>query len=183
MYIHRRRKQGVSKGGAPLWLWVSNRGEQHPCWHTTLLAKYSVLYLCFRLTLQRDWLRYLLCGQIAVDKHFSAAVGQADFVRDRTKSAWPEKEAEVYKSSRPSAAAESSSVRFPLGFLTVLIDIILVLAPWAAKGGVGPAAQKHLLAMFAQAQGLVIVHQHEAEHHLDTQQQGVKIPVDGGLIQ
>ena len=37
--------------------------------------------------------------------------------------------------------------------------------------------------MLAQAQGLVTVHQHEAEHHLDTQQQGVKVPIDGGLIQ
>ena len=145
--------------------------------HDFPLGKSSVLYLCFRLTLERGWLRHLLCEQIAVDRHFLATVGQADFVRIRTesrfaqraKSAWPEKEAEVYKSSRPGAAAESSSVRFPLGFLTVLIDIILVLAPWAAKGGVGPAAQKHLLAMFAQAQGLLIVHQHEAEHHLNTQ--------------
>ena len=67
------------------WLWVSNRGEQHPCWHTTFLGKYSVLYLCFRLTLERGWLRHLLCGQIAVDGHFSAAVGQMDFVRMRTK--------------------------------------------------------------------------------------------------
>ena len=37
--------------------------------------------------------------------------------------------------------------------------------------------------MLAQAQGLVTVHQHEAEHHLDTQQQGVKIPINSGLIQ
>ena len=37
--------------------------------------------------------------------------------------------------------------------------------------------------MLAQAQGLLIVHQHEAEHHLDTQQQGMEIPIDGGLIQ
>ena len=37
--------------------------------------------------------------------------------------------------------------------------------------------------MLAQAQGLIIVHQHKAEHHLDAQQQGVKIPVDGGLVQ
>ena len=126
MYIHRRRKQGVSKGGAPLWLWVSNRGEQHPCWHTTLLAKYSVLYLCFRLTPGRDWLRYLLCGQIAVDKHFSAAVGQADFVRTRTKSgfahraksACPEKEAEVYQ--LPSRRSDSTLVSsFP---------------PWISRG-------------------------------------------------
>ena len=24
---------GASRGAKPLWLWVSNRGEQHPCWH------------------------------------------------------------------------------------------------------------------------------------------------------
>ncbi len=36
--------QGVQRGVAP-WLWVSNRGEKHPCWHTILLAKSSVLYL------------------------------------------------------------------------------------------------------------------------------------------
>ena len=28
-----------------LWRWVSNRGAQHSCWHTILLAKSSVLYL------------------------------------------------------------------------------------------------------------------------------------------
>ena len=31
-------RRGVQRGVEPLWLWVSNRGEQHPCWHT--------LYLC-----------------------------------------------------------------------------------------------------------------------------------------
>ena len=35
---------GVQRGEIP-WLWVSNRGEKHPCWHTILLAKSSVLYL------------------------------------------------------------------------------------------------------------------------------------------
>ena len=34
---------GVQRGAAPR-LWVSNRGEKHPCWHTILLAKSSVLY-------------------------------------------------------------------------------------------------------------------------------------------
>ena len=55
--------------------------------------------------------------QIAVDKHFSAAVGQADFVQVRTKSgfahraksACPEKEAEVYKSSRPAVASRTKT--------------------------------------------------------------------------
>ena len=39
-------RRGVQRGVEPLWLWVSNRGEQHPCWHTTFLGKSSVLYLC-----------------------------------------------------------------------------------------------------------------------------------------
>ena len=43
-------------------------------------AKSSVLYLCFRLTRERGWLRHLLYGQIAVGRRFSAAGGQADFV-------------------------------------------------------------------------------------------------------
>src|SRR5699024_1455057 len=86
----------------------------------------------------------------------------------------------------------TGSVPVPRSFLVTsirpvlspaLVDIVLIFAPWAAKGGVGPTAQEHLLAVLAQAQGLVTVHQHEAEHHLDTQQQGVKIPVNGGLIQ
>ena len=46
----------------------------------------------------------------------------------------------------------------------------MIFAAWAAKGGVGPAAQKHLLSVFAQTQGLVTIHQHKAEHHLDVQQ-------------
>ena len=37
--------------------------------------------------------------------------------------------------------------------------------------------------MLAQPQGLLSVHQQEAEHHLDAQQQGVKIPIDGRLVQ
>ena len=47
------------------------------------VGKSSVLYLCFRMTRERGWLRHLLYGQIAVDRHFSAAVGQADFVTPR----------------------------------------------------------------------------------------------------
>ena len=72
--------------------------------------------LCFRLTLERGWLRHLLCGQIAVDRHFLATVGQAHFVRIRTesgfaqraKSAWPEKEAKVYQ--LPSRRSDSALV-------------------------------------------------------------------------
>ena len=62
---------GVQRGMSP-WLWVSNRGEKHPCWHTILLAKSSVLYLLRPLTLER--------GCPTPDRHFSAAAEQADFV-------------------------------------------------------------------------------------------------------
>ena len=63
---------GASRGAKPLWLWVSNRGEKHPCWHTILLAKSSVLYLLRPLTLER--------GCPTPDRPFSAAAEQADFV-------------------------------------------------------------------------------------------------------
>ena len=69
---------GVALGGG------IQRG-QRPFWHTTFLGKSSVLYLCFRLTLERGWLRHLRHGQMDAGRRFSAAVGQADFVRTRTK--------------------------------------------------------------------------------------------------
>ena len=90
------------------------------------VGKSSVLYLCFRLTLERGWLRHLLCGQIVVDRHFLATVGQADFVRIRTesgfaqraKSAWPEKEAKVYQ--LPSRRSDSA--------------LVSLLLPWISHG-------------------------------------------------
>ena len=109
LYIHRRRKQGVSKGEYPLGSGFPIGASSIPIGTRFSAGKSSVLYLCFRLTLERNWIRYLLCRQVAVVRFFSAAVGQADFVRTRTKfrfahrakSAWPEKEAEVYISRRP----------------------------------------------------------------------------------
>ena len=59
--------------------------------------------------------------------------------------------------------------------------VVLILAPGAAKGGVGVTAQEHFPAVLAQPQGMFIVHQHKAEHHLDAEQQEVKIPVGGVL--
>ena len=53
----------------------------------------------------------------------------------------------------------------------------------AAKSGIGAAAQEYLLAVLAQPKGLFPVHQQEAEHHLHAQQQGVKVPIDGRLVQ
>lgn len=49
--IFEENMRGVQRGEIP-WLWVSNRGEKHPCWHTILLAKSSVLYLLRPLTLE-----------------------------------------------------------------------------------------------------------------------------------
>ena len=70
------------------------------------------------------------------------------------------------------------------GFLPpALIDIILILAPGTAKSGIGAAAQEHLLAVLAQPQGLLSVHQQEAEHHLDAQKQRMEVPIDGRLVQ
>ena len=38
--IFEENMRGIQRGEIP-WLWVSNRGEKHPCWHTILLAKYT----------------------------------------------------------------------------------------------------------------------------------------------
>ena len=39
-YHLRGKYAGVQRDAIP-WLWVSNRGEKHLCWHTILLAKYT----------------------------------------------------------------------------------------------------------------------------------------------
>ena len=65
-------------------------------------------------------------GRWAVGRHFSAAVGQADFVRSRTKSgfahraksAWTEKEAKVYQ--LPSRRSDST--------------LVSLLLPWTSHG-------------------------------------------------
>ena len=69
--IFEENMRGVQRDAIP-WLWVSNRGEKHPWWHTILLAKSSVLYLLRPLKLER--------GCPTLDRHFSAAAEQADFV-------------------------------------------------------------------------------------------------------
>lgn len=71
VYALATKTRGIQRGVSP-WLWVSNRGEKHPCWHTILLAKSSVLYLLRPLTLER--------GCPTPDRHFSASAEQADFV-------------------------------------------------------------------------------------------------------
>ena len=119
MYMHWRRKRGVSKGEYPLGSGFPIGASSIPVGTRFSEGKSSVLYLCFRPALERGWLRHLLCSQIAVDRHFSAAVGQADFVRSRTKSGFapkgkstcPEKEAEVYQSHRSNRECETFSVK------------------------------------------------------------------------
>ena len=133
-------------------------------------GKSSMLYLCFRLPPKWGWLRHLQPGQIDSGQILlggSRSGGFYDHGRNRDmhrgQNLLGRKSKQRYINSRPAAATLPSLVYFSLGFLTALIDIVLVLAPWAAKSGVGPTAQEHLLTMLAQAHGLVIVHQHEAE--------------------
>ena len=87
-------------------------------------AKSSVLYLCLRLTRERGWRRTLRCGRVWQQTLFrgSRTGGFCDTkvtqMQDfwKAKSDWPEKEAEVYISSRPAAAPPlfQRFFRFPL---------------------------------------------------------------------
>ena len=104
-YSQTQKMREVSKGGRrsllalgyPIWASSISVGIGYPKGNSVALGrgiqrggvhlgtrfsagKSSVLYLCFRLTRERGFLRHLLYGQIAVGRHFSAAVGQADFV-------------------------------------------------------------------------------------------------------
>lgn len=89
----------------------------------------------------------------------------------------------VYQSKHTTSPVIVLSIFFA-GFLPpALIDIILILAPGTAKSGIGAAAQEYLLAVLAQPQGLFSVHQQEAEHHLNAQQQRMEVPIDGRLVQ
>ncbi len=62
--IYGRRKQGVSKGVIPLALGHPIGARSTPVGTRLFLGKSSVLYLCFRLTPGRGWLRHLRLGQI-----------------------------------------------------------------------------------------------------------------------
>ena len=65
---------------------------------------------------------------------------------------------------------------------TALIHIVLVLAFGTTEKIALSACGKDLLAMLAQLQGTIRVCQHEAEHHLNAQQQRMEVPNDGRLI-
>ena len=85
---------------------------------------------------------------MTVDRRFPVAAGQTDFVQpwtksgfaQREKSAWPEKEAKVYQNPRPAAATVPSLVCFAFGFLTALVDVILILATGTAKCSIRAAS-------------------------------------------
>ena len=89
----------------------------------------------------------------------------------------------VYQSKHTTSPVNVLSIFIAVFLPAALIDIILILAPGTAKSGIGAAAQEYLLAVLAQPQRLLSIHQHEAEHHLDAQQQRVKVPIDGRLVQ
>ena len=38
VYTQAMKTRDIQRGVSP-WLWVSNRGEQHPCWHTIFRRK------------------------------------------------------------------------------------------------------------------------------------------------
>lgn len=60
---------------------------------------------------------------------------------------------------------------------------MLVFALGAAKDSTGAAGNKSLRTVLANPQRSLIVRQHEAEHHLDTQQQRMEVPHDRRLVQ
>ena len=63
-YMHWRRKRGVSKGEYPLGSGFPIGASSTPVGTRLSLGKSSVLYLCFRLTPGRGWLRHLRLGQM-----------------------------------------------------------------------------------------------------------------------
>ena len=60
---------------------------------------------------------------------------------------------------------------------------MLVFALRAAKDSTGAAGDKSLRTVSANPKRPLIVRQHEAEHHLNPQQQGMEIPYDRRLLQ
>ena len=66
--------------------------------------------------------------------------------------------------------------------LPALVNIVLIFAFGATKFCSGILRHEHHLTMLAGAQRLGFINQHKAEHELDTEQQGMKIPNDCRLI-
>ena len=70
----------------------------------------------------------------------------------------------------------------PIIFALAFPCIILVLALLAAKLGVRMLRQKRHGALIAAPYRPGFVRQHEAEHHLDAEQQRMEIPYNGRLV-
>ena len=117
-----------------------------------------MLYLCFRLTLERGWLRHMRGRQIKAERHFSAAVGQADFVitvltqmQDfwEIKSDWPEKEAKVYIS--PRSCYRDTPILCPLWVaptfvLQAAVTVPMYVHPLGASSDIGSNSDWHVIA-------------------------------------
>ena len=63
-----------------------------------------------------------------------------------------------------------------------LIHVIPVLALRAAELIARTVGDKDLCTVFAQPEGILRVGEHEAEHQLNPEKEGVKIPDDGRLV-
>ena len=72
---------------------------------------------------------------------------------------------------------------FALFFPPALVNIITVLALGTAKLSIGTAGSENFVTMPTGFQGAVRVRQHKAEHHLQAQQQGVRIPYNRRPVQ
>jgi len=59
----------------------------------------------------------------------------------------------------------------------------LVLASWGAKDSVRVSGDVRLLTMLADTERLSVIGQHEAKHHLNAQQERMKIPYNRRLVQ
>ena len=127
------REMRDCKGNIPLPR-GSNRGAQHPCWHTILLAKSSVLYLCFQLARKRGWRRTLRCGRVWRQTLFrgSRTVGFCDgglrhkrrIFEKQNPTGWKRKQR--YIKPRPAAA----TFRFQRFFRFPLPWVIVVFPRW-----------------------------------------------------
>ena len=63
-----------------------------------------------------------------------------------------------------------------------LIHVIPVLALRAAELIARMVGDKDLRTVFAQPEGILVVRQHEAEHHLNAEKQGMEVPYDRRLV-
>ena len=115
-YHLRGKYAGVQRDTIP-WLWVPNRGEKYPCWHTILLAKSSVLYLLRPLTLERGCHRTgqtVSCGSRRTDicRHGRLADIRSSGVGDAAKRGL-KTEAVLHRRGSKRYIKPAAATRFP----------------------------------------------------------------------